>query len=700
MIQDRSIKSPWKMLLLIGLVTIGSRVSAQLTTAEQSQSVGDEARKAPPLAIDLSSAISDRDVERAMRKVADWELDRAHPGFNLDWTFATLYTGLMAASRTTGDPKYRQEVYEMGRSHEWALGPRFGHADDQAVAQSYLELYLEQPDPAEIKPLRQQFDAILKSPDDDKNLPWWWCDALFMAPPAWARLYKATGDTRYLDYMNHEWWMTSALLYDQTEHLYSRDSSFLDKKEANGKKVFWSRGNGWVMAGLVRVLQEMPATYPDRERFIAQFREMSASLSKLQGSDGLWRPGLMDASSYPLPEVSGSAFFTCAIAWGVNEGILDRTEYVPVIEKAWKGLIGNIYADGRLGSMQPVGAAPGEFGPTASYVFGVGAFLLAGSEVDRLALQLDPAAIRPGDVWLDNRGQPIEAHGGGILKRGNTYFWFGEEREQGLDSMKRYVGCYSSTDLLHWTFRNMVIKLSDPENFGDRWILERPKVFYNAKTKKYVMYMHIDGPMSGSTAGYGLARVGIAVSDTIDGDYRYLRSFRPLGHESRDIGQFVDDDGTAYLITEDRPVGFHIEKLSDDYLNIEKEVALLPLHMEGGALVHYKGLYYVVGSALTGWAPNANKYSTATRLEGPWSDFKDIAPSVTKTYDSQSTLMLKVIGTKKTTVIFMGDIWKPKTQWDSRYLWMPLEIGDGQLRLPEPKPWKIDVLTGDTEFLR
>jgi len=390
-----STRSPWKIWLLIAVMSMGPQGGAQLTAAEQSWAVGDEARKVLPLATDLPATIDRRDVERAMRKVADWELDRARPGFNLDWTFATLYTGFMAASRSTGDPKYRQAMYEMGHSHEWALGPRTGHADDQAVAQTYLELYLEHPDPAEIKPLRQQFDTILKSPYDDKNLPWWWCDALFMAPAAWARLYKATGDISYLDYMNHEWWLTSALLYDPSEHLFSRDASFLDKKEANGKKVFWSRGNGWVMAGLVRVLQEMPADYPDRERFVTQFREMSASLAKLQGSDGLWRPGLLDASSYPLPEVSGSAFFTYAIAWGVNEGILDRQTYFPVVQRGWKGLIGHIYADGRLGSMQPVGAAPGDFGPTASYVFGVGAFLLAGSEVNRMALQMVTSVHSP-----------------------------------------------------------------------------------------------------------------------------------------------------------------------------------------------------------------------------------------------------------------------------------------------------------------
>jgi hypothetical protein len=302
--------------------------------------------------------------------------------------------------------------------------------------------------------------------------------------------------------------------------------------------------------------------------------------------------------------------------------------------------------------------------------------------------------INPGEPWLDDRGRHIQAHGGGIIKLGDTYYWFGEDRAQGLDPEKRYVSCYSSKDLARWTFRNQVVQFSDPENLGPRWVLERPKVFYNAKTKKYVMYLHLDD------GKYKLARVAVAVSDTVDGDYKYLKSFRPLGQESRDIGQFIDDDGSAYLIFEDRPVkGFHIAKLSDDYLTVEKDVCLINAPLEGGAVVHYKGLYYAIGSALTGWKPNPNKYATATSLAGPWSEFKDIAPPETNTYGSQSTMMLKVAGTKTTTVIFMADIWKPETQWDSRYLWMPLQIGDGKLWLPAPAPWTLNIKTGEAVVL-
>lgn len=310
-----------------------------------------------------------------------------------------------------------------------------------------------------------------------------------------------------------------------------------------------------------------------------------------------------------------------------------------------------------------------------------------------LATQAQSSIINPGGIWTDNRGQHIQAHGGGIIKVGETYFWYGEERSEGLDSNLRYVSCYSSQNLVSWTFRGDVVKMSDPDHLGEKWILERPKVFFNKMTNKYVMYMHIDN------GSYKVAEVAIAVSDKPDGNFEYAKRFRPLGHESRDIGQFIDDDGTAYLVFEDRPFGFRIGRLSEDYMDVEKEICLIPQHMEGGAIVHYKGLYYAIGSALTGWRANPNKYATAKSLAGPWSAFKDIAPPETNTYGSQSTMLLKITGEKSTSVIFMADIWKPKTQWDSRYLWMPLEIGDGKLWLPTPQPFTLNTKTGVTQLI-
>jgi hypothetical protein len=298
--------------------------------------------------------------------------------------------------------------------------------------------------------------------------------------------------------------------------------------------------------------------------------------------------------------------------------------------------------------------------------------------------------IRPGEAWLDNRGQQIQAHGGGIVRWKRNFYWFGEDRAMGNDPERRSVACYSSKDLVHWKFRREVVSLADPEHLGPGWILERPKVFHNARTGKFVMYAHLDN------GSYRVARVAVLVSDRIDGEYHYLKSFRPLGEESRDIGQFIDDDGTAYLIFESRPTkGFFIAQLSWDYLSAEKEVSFVKAPLEGGAVVYLRGLYYAIGSHLTGWRPNPNVYATAPWLSGPWTEFKNIAPPEANTYSSQSTMMLKIAGSKNTTVIYMGDIWRPAKLWDSRYLWMPLEINDGNLRLPPPHKWTLNVKTGE-----
>lgn len=155
--------------------------------------------------------------------------------------------------------------------------------------------------------------------------------------------------------------------------------------------------------------------------------------------------------------------------------------------------------------------------------------------------------VLPGEVWRDNRGQEIQAHGGGILHWKDTYYWVGEDRTQSNDPEKRYVACYASKDLVHWTFRGQILALTDPEHLGPNWVLERPKIFHNPRTGKFVLYFHLDD------GNYKLARVGVAVSDRIDGRYSYVKSFRPLDQESRDIGQFIDDDGSAYLIFESRP---------------------------------------------------------------------------------------------------------------------------------------------------
>lgn len=372
-------------MLLTGSVFAQTVPPAKAKSAARWDGIGDAPDTAPPLAKDLSARLTTKDIDKAMRKVGDWELQRSRSYFSQDWTFAALYAGFMAASKTLPDAGYKDAMLGVGKKFDWKLGPRLTHADDQAIGQTYLELYEEDRSPAMIQPTREQFNQIMKLPDDPAKPVWWWCDALFMAPTVWARLSKETGDKAYLDYMDREWWITSGLLYDEKEHLYFRDATFFTKTQENGKKIFWSRGNGWVMGGLARVLDAMPQNYPSRAKYVQQFKEMAARIATLQQPDGLWSPGLLDAKQYSLPEVSGSAFFVYALAWGVDRGILDKKTYLPVIKKGWKGLLSHVFEDGRLGCIQPIGAAPGDFKETSSYVYGVGAFLLAGSELHHLA---------------------------------------------------------------------------------------------------------------------------------------------------------------------------------------------------------------------------------------------------------------------------------------------------------------------------
>ncbi len=357
---------------------------------DNSRHFGDDPDDAGPLAKDLSYKIAPAAVGKAMRKVADWQLARSQPYFDRIWTWSILYSGFMATSESLGDAKYRDAMLEMSTKFDWKLRSHLPDADDQSIGQTYLEFYLSKKDPAMLAPTKSELDALLaaprvaKNPGPNRPIVWWWCDALFMGPTVWAQMYTATGDQKYLTYLNEEWAKTSDLLYDTKEHLYARDISYLTRKEANGQKMFWGRGNGWVMGGIARTLDYLPKNDPARPKYVTQLQEMAARVASLQGKDGLWRAGLLDQSHYDLPEISGSALMTYALAWGVNQGILDRKVYRPVIERAWAGMLHHVYADGRLGCIQQTGAEPAPFKATASYTYGVGAFLLAGSEIRRM----------------------------------------------------------------------------------------------------------------------------------------------------------------------------------------------------------------------------------------------------------------------------------------------------------------------------
>jgi len=341
----------------------------------------------------FSGDIEPRAILRVMTAAADWQLTHPSSHDPWDWTQAAFYTGVMAFTRVTDDGKYVAAMRTMGEKNLWRPGLRPGHADDYAVIATYAKLYQIDRDPKMLRPATSLFN-FLASRKYDEPLAWGnaietrelaWCDALFMGPPALAAMTTATDDKRYLDLANRLWWKTTEYLYDKDEHLYFRDSRYFEPREPNGKKVFWSRGNGWVIAGLVRVLEDMPEDYPDRPKYLTLYREMAAKVAAVQGTDGFWRASLLDPVSLPNPETSGTRFFVYAFAWGVNRGVLDRATFEPVVRRGWAAMARAVQADGMLGWVQRIGDKPGATSADTTEVYGVGALLLAGTEVHRLA---------------------------------------------------------------------------------------------------------------------------------------------------------------------------------------------------------------------------------------------------------------------------------------------------------------------------
>ncbi|HEV8593631.1 MAG TPA: glycoside hydrolase family 88 protein [Pyrinomonadaceae bacterium] len=332
-------------------------------------------------------------IEARMLKVAEWQL--ANPKHELyDWTNGAFYAGVFAAYETTKSKAIWKALMDMGDKNKWSPGPRFDHADDLVIAQTYIDIYRITKDKRMLQPTIDVVNRLNKETGNEvakHGLTWWWCDALFMAPPALAKLAKTTGDRSYLDLNDKFFQQTYDLLYNKEEHLYARDASYLinekgeGKREANGKKVFWSRGNGWVAGGLVRLLKELPKDHLTRQFYLDQYRDMAARVAELQQPDGLWRSSLLDPDSYPGGESSGSGFYIYAMAWGVNNKVLDKKKFAPIIRKAWTGLNTLVHEDGKVGWTQPIGADPRRNFTAESWeVYGAGAYLLAASEVIKL----------------------------------------------------------------------------------------------------------------------------------------------------------------------------------------------------------------------------------------------------------------------------------------------------------------------------
>jgi len=332
-------------------------------------------------------------IKSTMIKAAEWQLKNPrHEPF--DWTNGAYYAGVTAAWKTTGSKELYQALLDLGEKTNWKPGLRWYHADDIAICQTYVDVYRKEKETEILQPFIDTVAIFMAKPYPTKGIEvikWWWCDALFMGPPALVKLGVTTGNTKYLTYSDQLFKECYNLLYDKEEHLFARDLSYVikgdgaDKREANGKKIFWSRGNGWVMGGLVRILDELPKNYNERSFYEALYKQMAARILALQQGDGLWRASLLDPESYPGGEVSGSGFYCYALAWGINNGLLDRQTYQPAVQKAWRALTQCVDNNGRVGWVQPIGADPRKnFNAESWEVYGTGAFLLAGSEVIKL----------------------------------------------------------------------------------------------------------------------------------------------------------------------------------------------------------------------------------------------------------------------------------------------------------------------------
>jgi len=350
------------------------------------------------------SAQSEAPIAVAER-LADWQLARLQDTTGMShmfetadtrsWMRAAFWIGLTALADHDHEPRFRAAILAMGQGNGWKADDRPYHADSQAILQAYLWAARNGAGAVARAPARAKFDYVLAHPprvtlafyalpagkgEPECQIRWCWSDALFMAPAGWLEMTHQTGDRRYADFALSEFWATTNFLYDPKERLFYRDSRFFDRRDSNGRSLFWARGNGWVFAGLARIITLLPMGSPDRVKMESLFREMAAQLVAIQKPDGTWAPSLLAAENSP-PESSGTGFFTYGLAWGVKAGLLDRATYEPAARKGWAALTRAIQPDGRLGWVQQVSDQPDKVAASDTQFYGVGAFLLAATAI-------------------------------------------------------------------------------------------------------------------------------------------------------------------------------------------------------------------------------------------------------------------------------------------------------------------------------
>ncbi len=337
------------------------------------------------------------------------------------WGVCPLYIGTLDIAPYLEDGGFDgNSFHRMMREHAERLNYSLRDeapydADDYCVTQAYLRLHKKHQASKMIAESKVLFDKILADPSThslDWGNPhsrdrWSWSDALYMGPMSWLMMWEATGNDKYLEFMNQEWWATTERLYSPHIGLFFRDESYLDIREKNGKTIHWARGTSWSFAGLAQVIERFPKTHPDYPRYIEQYRQMAAAFIAAQQDDGLWRPGLLDPGTHNARETSGTSFIAFGLAKGINLGVLEEQPYLDAVQKAWRALTASVGENGKLRNVQPVGAGPHGFDPDNAEAFASGAFLQLAAELYYMQAGLGEKAFR-----LENPDHELSPHTG------------------------------------------------------------------------------------------------------------------------------------------------------------------------------------------------------------------------------------------------------------------------------------------------
>jgi len=546
-----------------------------------------------------------------------WQNTHPEPG-NAFWHVAAYHTGNMEAYAITKNEEYRKYSEKWAEANQWKGAKsdnraewkyNYGEKDDyvlfgdwQICFQTYIDLYKLDKDPKKIARAIEVMEYQMSTPNKDY---WWWADGLYMVMPVMTKLHQVTGNKLYLEKLHEYLSYANSIMYDQEAKLYYRDAKYVypKHKSANGKKDFWARGDGWVFAGLAKVLKDLPYNDAHRNEYLSRFQDMAQAIKSSQQPEGYWTRSMLDPEHAPGPETSGTAFFTYGMLWGINNGILDQQEYMPVVSKAWNYLSTQaLQADGKIGFVQPIGerAIPGQVVDRNSTAdFGVGAFLLAASEMYRhLNNASVPSAVLPG-VYADPH----------IAAFGNKFYLY--PTTDGSEGwMSDHFTAWSSKDLVNWKNEGTILDLKKDLS----WAKERawaPAIA--TKNGKYYYYYSAD------------VNIGVAVADKPTGPFKDPLG-KPLVPRATYKGQmidpmvFVDDDGSAYLYFGQGSC--HVVKLNDDMISFDP-AQLKSFKPEGyneGAFVFKRnGKYYLMWSEYDTRDPRYSvAYATSDSPMGPF----------------------------------------------------------------------------------